>query len=84
KARARSIAKALSDSAKWHSHGAGISADVLTKELKLRIDDLADKPGQHKAVADYQLLLEDYMMRRGHSGVVHMRGLYTPYHVHEV
>ena len=83
KARARSIAKALSDSAKWHSHGAGISADVLRNELNLKIDDLDGKPGQQLTVANYQQLLEDYMIRRGHSGAIHMRNLYTPYHVHE-
>ena len=37
--RARKIGKELNNTKRWHSHGYGISMDVLTKELELLIDD---------------------------------------------
>jgi len=80
KQRARTIAKRLSNTARWHSHTAGISAQVLRDELKLKIDDLAGD--KKEAVEDYQSLLEDYTTKRSHFGVVHMRGQYVPYHIH--
>ena len=87
KQRARAIARALSNTARWHSHAAGISAEVLRDQLKLRIDDLDEQRKQvverKQAVENYQSLLEDYMIRRQHFGVIHMRGQYVPYHVHE-
>ncbi len=82
KTRARTIAKQLNNTARWHSHGAGISADVLRDELKLTIDDFGSDAAQVTAVAEYQALLEDYMARRGHLGVIHMRGQFLAYHTH--
>jgi hypothetical protein len=82
--RAEGIANTLSDTSEWHSHGAGISAEVLRKKLNLKIDDL-DAPGnspKKSAITSYQSLLEDYMMMRGHWGVMHMRGQYRAYHIH--
>ncbi len=82
KKRARSIAKSLSSANKWHSHAAGISANVLREELKLKIDDLAADTAKEEAVARYQALLEDYMGRRSFSGIIHMREQFLPYHAH--
>ena len=82
KNRATEIALILNDTRKWHSHAAGISAQVLRDELNLKIDDLNGKRKQ--AVDNYHSLLDDYMRRRGHFGVLHMRGQYMPYHVHGV
>lgn len=82
KTRARSIAKSLSNTARWHSHAAGISADVLRDELNLKIDDFGDDSAKATAIAEYQALLEDYMGRRNHLGVIHMRGQFLAYHSH--
>lgn len=73
KTRARTIAKALSNTRRWHSHAAGISADVLRSELKLKIDELEGEKKQ--AVDEYHALLTDYMQRRSHFGAIHMQGL---------
>jgi hypothetical protein len=80
KERANEIALALNDTKKWHSHAAGVSAEVLRGELNLKIDDLDGDKKQ--AVDNYHSLLEDYIGKRGHFGVVHMRGQYMPYDVH--
>lgn len=80
--RAAAIARSLSSSGKWHSHGSGISAKVLREELHLRIDDLDKREGDKAAISDYHLLLEDYMLRRSHMGIIHMRGHYVAYHMH--
>jgi hypothetical protein len=82
KNRATEIALILNDTKKWHSHAGGISAQVLRDELNLKIDDLNGKRKQ--AVDNYHSLLDDYMRRRGHFGVLHMRSQYMPYHVHGV
>ena len=37
--RARQIAKTLSDNNRWKSHGRPITMDVLSNELKLKIED---------------------------------------------
>jgi hypothetical protein len=37
--RARQIAQELNNVKKWNSHGIGISAEVLRRELKLLVDD---------------------------------------------
>jgi len=85
KERAKEIALALNDTKKWHSHAAGVSAEVLRDELNVKIDALDASANEDKkqAVANYHYLLEDYMGKRGHFGVVHMCDQYTPYHVHE-
>jgi Serine dehydrogenase proteinase len=84
KERAAEIARALSDTRRWHSHAAGISAKVLRDELNLKIDDLDDPTylDRKQAVTNYQHLLEDYMAVRGTFGVIHMRGQYLAYHTH--
>lgn len=82
KNRARTIARSLSNAARWHSHAAGISAEVLRNELKLKIGDFGADAPKAQAVATYQSLLEDYMGRRGYNGAIHMRGQFMAYHTH--
>lgn len=82
KLRARKIARALNATAKWHSHGAGISAQVLRDELKLVIADLDASPLLKVAVMTYQALLEDFRAKLGFDGVIHMQNQFSPYHVH--
>lgn len=74
--RAVEVARKLNDTDKWHIHGYGISMQVLHEDLKLRIDDLRDDPKKARAVKEYYDLLSDYMVRRGHSGVLHIQGTY--------
>jgi membrane-bound ClpP family serine protease len=74
--RAAMIAKELNNTAKWHSHGRGISLSVLTDELNLQIEDLGKTPEAHKEVREYYGMLSDYMGRRGHSVALHTNGVY--------
>ena len=78
-ARAREIGEILNDTKKWHSHGYGISIDVLRKELNLIIDDFGTNPEQAGVIRSYHDLLDDYMAKRGAEGVIHMRDVYRPY-----
>jgi hypothetical protein len=79
KQRAEDVANQLNDTDRWHSHSNGISADVLRKELKLRIDDF----GANKdAISAYHDLLKDFMAKQSVFGVVHSPGAFIPYHVH--
>ncbi len=66
KKRAREIAHQLNDTSRWHSHGRGISMEVLRRELKLQVDDVEDHPDLQRALADYRSLLYDYRAKRGH------------------
>lgn len=78
-ARAEEIARELNNHARWHSHGHGISMDVLRKNLKLIIDDFDLDPKLSKAISAYQSLLDDYMIKRGNVGVLHAVGQYVPF-----
>jgi hypothetical protein len=71
--RAEEIAKALNDTARWHSHGRGITMTILRDELKLKVSDFEKKPELNAAIRGYHKLLRDYMMRRKHDIVVHTR-----------
>ena len=79
KQRAKEIAEALSETDKWHSHGTGISMEVLRRDLKLLIDDLEDDPERWATVRQYDGLLSDYMAKRGHQGVLHTAGRYSSF-----
>ena len=77
--RAAQIARNLNKTEKWHTHGHGISMEVLRKDLKLKIDDFGIKPNLDKKIRDYYNLLDDYMLKMGNKGVVHINGLYQPF-----
>ena len=79
KDRAEEIAKALNNTERWHSHSRGISMEVLDKELNLLIEDFGSKPDLNTKLKAYYRLLVDYMIRRGHTGVVHTRTHYAPF-----
>jgi len=76
--RALEIAKQLNDTDRWHSHGHGISRDILESELNLRIQDLDVDRARRDPVQVYYRLLEDYMGRRGHFAVLHTICKYQP------
>ncbi len=79
KKRAKEIAEALSKTEKWHSHGTGISMEVLRRDLNLVIDDLEKEPERWAIVRQYDGLLSDYMAKRGHQLVLHTVGRYLPF-----
>ena len=74
--RAGQIARELNNTARWHSHGHGISMEVLRRDLRIKIDDLDAVPGLGKKVKNYYNLFEDYRMRRGGVVVLHHPGRY--------
>jgi hypothetical protein len=76
--RAASIAKKLNETKKWHSHGRGISKEILQNDLKLVIDDFGADPDLHAKVRSYDKLFSDYMMRIGKRAAIHTVGRYIP------
>ena len=77
--RAQEIAKELNNTDRWHTHGYGISMEVLKRDLKLIIDDFGRDPVLGKQVKKYDSLLDDYMQKMGHQCVIHTMDLYKPY-----
>ena len=75
-ARAEAIAQELSNTERWHSHGYGISMEVLEKDLNLQIDDFGSVPSTSDQIRGYQELLSDYMGRRRIGGIIHFKGTY--------
>ena len=79
--RAERIARDLSDTEKWHSHGHGISMEVLRRDIKLKIDDFGADECLNSRIGAYYKLLDDYQRNRGVEAI-HMRGRFTPMHAH--
>ena len=77
--RASLIATELNKTKKWHTHGYGISKDVLTNDLRLLIDDFGANAARSRFIRDYHDLMADYMIRRSAIGVVHIAGDYTAF-----
>lgn len=77
--RASEVGRQLNDTKRWHSHGYGISMDVLTRDLHIKIDDYEQHPDKCSAIRDYHDLLSDYMGRRGSKGVIHIPRDYRPF-----
>ena len=77
KMRAIRIAKKLNDTERWHSHGRGISMDVLRKDIELKVEDFGQNPPMNAAIKSYYTLMGDYMTRRGHTIVTHSIGRYV-------
>jgi hypothetical protein len=76
--RAKKIGKQLNQTNRWHSHSRGIPMEVLSRDLKLLIEDFGSDANLNTAVRAYYRLLKDYMMRRGHDAfVLHRRGSYV-------
>jgi len=79
KERAKKIGYALNDTKRWHSHGYGISMEVLKNDLNLLIDDFGSDQEKSPAIKAYHELLSDYMEKRGSEGVIHVVGDYRSY-----
>ncbi len=76
--RATKIAEKLSNSNYWHSHGRGISMEVLRRDLNLRIEDFGQNPGLNYNIRNYESLLTTYIQRCNHNLVLHTRENYVP------
>lgn len=79
--RAEYIARELSNTERWHSHGHGISMEVLRRDLKLKIDDFGADEDLNSRIGAYYKLLDDYQRKLGVEAI-HMRGRFTPMHAH--
>lgn len=79
KQQASEVGKKLSDTKRWHSHGYGISMEVLRREINLRIDDFEEEPKRCKRIRDYYDLLSDYMVKRNADGTIHTVGDYRSF-----
>jgi hypothetical protein len=77
--RAEQIANELNKTEKWHSHGRGISRDILVRDLNLQIDDLGARQECNEKVRSYHRLLDDYMSKQGTRGVLHTVNDYVPF-----
>lgn len=75
--RATEIANHLQDTDKWHTHGRGISKDVLEKEINLLIDDFSEDDAINKSIRDYWQLFSDYSGRRGLMSAIHTYGSFV-------
>jgi hypothetical protein len=79
-ARAEAIARSLNDTKKWHVHGSGISMDVLSKHLKLLINDFGEDENTSGIIRAYHDLLTDYMTKiQLQSGLVHVNGRFRSF-----
>ena len=67
RARAEEIATRLNDTEHWHSHSRGISMVVARRDLKLLINDIDENAKLSNALREYNTLLLDYRMKRGHD-----------------
>ncbi len=79
KDRASDIGKQLNNTKRWHSHGYGISMEVLKRDLNLRIDDYEQQPRLCASIRGYYNLLADYMVKRGANGAIHIAGEYRSF-----
>lgn len=71
--RARTVAKALSDNKKWHSHSRGIGMDTLRKDLNLKIDDYDQDPEAKAVIHGYFDSFADFLIQKNISSFVHSR-----------
>lgn len=76
KKRAKEIAEELNNTDRWHTHGHGISMQILQRKLKLLIDDFGKDATLSAQIAEYQHLLDDYMAKTRQSGIIHVEGIY--------
>ena len=79
KDQASAIGRELNNTKKWHSHGYGISREVLERDLKLEIDDFGKDQRLSFGIRNYYDLLSDYMIKRGADGVIHIPGDYRSF-----
>lgn len=81
KARAKKIGEELNNTERWHTHGYGITMEVLRKDknLKLLIYDFDEISTWGYIINSHNNLFDDYMRKRSHKGVIHTIGSYVPF-----
>lgn len=77
--RAKQVARLLSKTDEWHSHGRGISMAVLRKKAKLKIDDFGEDQELDRLLKSYHRLLTDYMRRVGTRIAAHVVKRYSAF-----
>jgi hypothetical protein len=77
--RAEEIGNGLNNPDLWHSHSRGISAQVLRRRLKLRIEDTTADQKIHVALENYYGLLTNYLSTAGFLGALHTADLLLPW-----
>lgn len=76
--RAEEIARELNNTNRWHTHGHGISMEVLQRDLNLLINDYGETPELSSKIRNYSTLLDDYMVKHAAEIVLHTPGTYLP------
>lgn len=74
--RARAIAEKLNDPDIWHSHGHGITINVLRRLLNLVIEDYGKDKQLSELIRHYWGVLSDHKKRLRYRGVIHTKGRY--------
>lgn len=70
RARAKDIARLLSDNAHWHSHGRMIGLQTLRDVCRLEIDDFGLDPDLRNSIRRYSDTLTDVKSRRGFRALI--------------
>lgn len=73
KARAKEIAKLLSNNSHWHSHGRKIGMRTLKDDCRLDIDDYGADPELQASIRRYSDTLSDYLGRSQINGFLFSR-----------
>lgn len=76
--RAQEIADKLNNVKLWNSHGIGINAERLQRELNLKIDDFGEIDELRGPVRTYHKLLSDFMGKMRFGSVIHTREAFKP------
>lgn len=71
--RAVEIAERLSDNKKWNSHGYPIDMEILTTELKLKIEDFSKDTKLNSLIVKYNDCLEEYINIKKYQRFVQTR-----------
>lgn len=75
KKRAAEIAAKLNETEKWHSHGRGITMEILRNDgqdgLNLIIEDFGANEKMNEKIKNYYKLIKDYSDKRQHEVVIH-------------
>jgi len=69
---AERIAHNLNNTTEWHSHGRGISMEVLRRDVNLAIKDFGEDEAKSNSVREYFKLLSDYMAKLNTQVAVHV------------